>query len=452
MADRSLAGESDDSESEGGDFSGRMGNDNDFSFGESYDSAGGAINQMQRSAKGTAPQVVNDKPYDEAIDLGGSDDGGSDISTPDTSDNEGAPKQMSIKAQSGPSAASGQASSGAKATKGTAQHSAPAAAQQQPATQGAGDEESSSESDTSSDEEGEGGSTASPSGAAAKLPVNAYNPSEFDNLSVSPEIQELFQYISRYKPHDIDLETKLMPFVPDFVPCIGEVDAFLKIPGPDGKPDGLGLTRLDEPCLCPSDPSVLDLQLRALSKRSDLEPMEVRSIEEAEKNPKEIKNWIDRVGDLHRQKPAPTVQYSRKMPDIEQLMQVWPAEFEEFLQSSSLPDLAGLDVDLNSLVKILATILDVPVYDQVTETLHVIFTLFSEFKSNQHFAQAESIAGGGLGATLGGTVPLGGTLNQTLGGTMGSTIGSNRGMPGAGPASFPDPGWNSRVPSPGHAG
>merc|ERR1712228_289516 len=78
------------------------------------------------------------------------------------------------------------------------------------------------------------------------------------------------------------------------------------------------------------------------------------------------------------------------MPDIEQLMQVWPAEFEEYLQQNPLPDFAELDLDLPSYIRILASILDVPVYNQMTETLHVLFTLYSEFKSNQHFSKAET--------------------------------------------------------------
>lgn len=416
-----------------------MGNDNDFSFGESYDSAGGAINQMRQ--KGGAAEVVADKPYDEAIDIGGDSDKDSDISTPDSSDNEGPAKQVKMEPKSQPAKAAAQSS--------------PAAAQAQAAPQGE-NEESSSDSESSDDEGQEAGADGGSPGGAAKLPGNAYNPSEFDGLNVSAEIKELFQYISRYKPHDIELETKLMPFVPDLVPSIGEVDAFIKIPMPDGKPDTLGLGRLDEPCLSPSDPSVLDLQLRALSKRTDLEPMEVRSIEDAERNPKEIKNWIDRVGDLHRQKPAPTVQYSRKMPDIEQLMQVWPAEFEEYLQQSALPDLSNLDMDLKSLVKLLASILDVPVYNQITETLHVIFTLFSEFKSNQHFAHADGPFGGSLNGTLGPAMgTMGGTMGSGMGGTMGSAMGgpmgNAMGAGGLGITSFPDPGWNSRVPSPKHA-
>jgi len=40
----------------------------------------------------------------------------------------------------------------------------------------------------------------------------------------------------------VDLETKLKPFVPDFVPAVGEVDAFLKMPKPDGAKEDLGIT------------------------------------------------------------------------------------------------------------------------------------------------------------------------------------------------------------------
>lgn len=38
-----------------------------------------------------------------------------------------------------------------------------------------------------------------------------------------------------------DIDTKLKAFVPDFIPAIGEVDAFLKMPRPDDKPETLGL-------------------------------------------------------------------------------------------------------------------------------------------------------------------------------------------------------------------
>ena len=55
------------------------------------------------------------------------------------------------------------------------------------------------------------------------------------------EIKELFKTISRYSPIMQDIDTKLKAFVPDYIPAIGEVDAFLKMPRPDGKPESLGL-------------------------------------------------------------------------------------------------------------------------------------------------------------------------------------------------------------------
>ena len=39
----------------------------------------------------------------------------------------------------------------------------------------------------------------------------------------------------------MEIDAKLKAFIPDFIPAIGEVDAFLKMPRPDGKPETLGL-------------------------------------------------------------------------------------------------------------------------------------------------------------------------------------------------------------------
>jgi hypothetical protein len=33
----------------------------------------------------------------------------------------------------------------------------------------------------------------------------------------------------RYQPQDIVLDTKLKPFIPELVPAIGDIDAFLKV-------------------------------------------------------------------------------------------------------------------------------------------------------------------------------------------------------------------------------
>ena len=64
----------------------------------------------------------------------------------------------------------------------------------------------------------------------------AYKPSDYANLAVSNEVKELFKYISRYTPVSIEIDTKLKAFIPDYIPTVGEVDAFIKMPRPDGQP------------------------------------------------------------------------------------------------------------------------------------------------------------------------------------------------------------------------
>ena len=61
------------------------------------------------------------------------------------------------------------------------------------------------------------------------LSLSGYDPSDYDHLQVSKEIKELFGYITRYTPHNIELECRLMPFVPEYVPAIGDIDAFIKV-------------------------------------------------------------------------------------------------------------------------------------------------------------------------------------------------------------------------------
>merc|ERR1712216_1116017 len=117
-----------------------------------------------------------------------------------------------------------------------------------------------------------------------------------------------------------------------------------------------------------------------------LKPMIVRSIDCADKPTKNkaITAWVNSINELHRTKPPTQVNYTKNMPDIEQLMQVWPAEFEQMLQTVKLPT-AELDVDLQTYARLICCIMDIPVYNNIIESLHVLFTLYSEFKNNQHF-------------------------------------------------------------------
>eukprot|EP01029_Cantina_marsupialis_P030311 TRINITY_DN815_c0_g1_i2.p1 TRINITY_DN815_c0_g1~~TRINITY_DN815_c0_g1_i2.p1 ORF type:complete len:398 (-),score=145.49 TRINITY_DN815_c0_g1_i2:79-1272(-) len=211
-----------------------------------------------------------------------------------------------------------------------------------------------------------------------------YNPSNYAHLDVPAECRDLFQYISRHKPHTIELETKLKCFVPDLIPAVGEIDPFIKIPRPHGKQDLLGLRVLDEPATEQSDPTVTEMQLRALSKKAALEPVVVRSIEDAEKNPREIQKWINSITELHKTKPKPQVHYKKPMPDVEVLMQEWPAEFEEALKDIPVPG-ANINMELKEYCRVACALLDIPVYDNIVESMHLLFTLYNEFKTNPHF-------------------------------------------------------------------
>lgn len=71
---------------------------------------------------------------------------------------------------------------------------------------------------------------------------------------------------------------------------------------------------LDEPALIQSDPTVLELQLRAMSKKQQHGTAVVRSIENADQNPAAIEKWIQSINELHRSKPPPQVQYIYYVP------------------------------------------------------------------------------------------------------------------------------------------
>lgn len=211
-----------------------------------------------------------------------------------------------------------------------------------------------------------------------------YNAADYEHLNVSPEIKELFQYITRYTPQTIELDHKLKPFIPDFIPAVGDIDAFIKVLRPDEKSENVGLTVIDEPCAKQSDPTVLGLQLRAISKETSTKQVAVKTIDDGEKSAKEIDSWVKSISDLHRSKPPPAVHYSRNMPSIDNLMQEWDSEFEELLKTVTLPS-ADLDCDLAHYASIVCSLLDIPVYKSKIQSLHVLFSLYLAFKKHQHF-------------------------------------------------------------------
>lgn len=220
---------------------------------------------------------------------------------------------------------------------------------------------------------------------AAPPPEGMYDPSDYEYLNVSSDIKEIFNYIVRYTPQTIEIETRFKPFIPEYIPAVGDIDAFLKVNRPDDKKETLGLTVLDEPSAKQSDPSVLDLQLRAVMKQSAQKSVVIKKIESGEKNSKAIDKWIKDISDLHRSKPPPTVHYNKPMPDLDQLMQEWPLDFENLLKTmGGIPD-ASLQCDLRTYVDVMCALLDIPIYKSRIQSLHVLFSLFSVFKQSQHF-------------------------------------------------------------------
>ena len=112
---------------------------------------------------------------------------------------------------------------------------------------------------------------------------------------MSNDVKELFEYIQRYKPQKVDLETKIKPFIPDYIPAVGEVDAFLKMSKPDGTKEDLGITVLDEPALNNEDKTVLELKYVQSKNVTRAVNINVDSIENADKKPKEISRWVSSV-------------------------------------------------------------------------------------------------------------------------------------------------------------
>ena len=205
---------------------------------------------------------------------------------------------------------------------------------------------------------------------------------------MSPEVGELFQYIARYKPVSSSLDTKLKPFIPDLLPAVGDIDEFIKVPRPDGKLDELGLKVLDEPAAKQSDPTVLNLQLRSASKQANLKPLEVTRLEASEQNPQRIGNWIESIEQLHKNRPPAVVMYSNNVPEIDHLMQEWEPQMQDTLRRNQLPD-ENLDISIQDFAKVACAILDIPIYSNHVESLHVLFTLLLELQNNPFVGEAK---------------------------------------------------------------
>lgn len=220
-----------------------------------------------------------------------------------------------------------------------------------------------------------------------------------DDAGASTELASVFALITNFEPNMVELTVHWKPFIPPLTPAIGAIDAFIKVPRPDGELDDLGLVILDEPSIAQSNPQVLRMELReeyGISSPANEGDGYAGFIENAPKNQKALTSWLDAIEEIHRNRPPGNFIYSSTMPEIQDLMEVWPKAFEDALDAVGLPS-AELDVSFEDLVRLMCAILEIPVRNNIVESLHCLFTLFAEFERNPAFQQAELPQFGGLG-------------------------------------------------------
>ena len=220
---------------------------------------------------------------------------------------------------------------------------------------------------------------------------DGYNPNEYMNLNVAPDVKQLFRYITNYTPQVSEIEAILKPFIPEYIPTVGEVDAYLKIPKPDGQPETLGLYQIDEPALNQTKKSEMDYIIKEFYMGETQELEKVHNIENAHKNPKEVQSWIQTIDSHQNKKSAPSVIYSKKMPEIDNLLEPWEPDFESIISQVPLPAGDMSEVPMADLVRFACMMLDIPVHpgadNNLIESLHLMFTMYSGLRENQHFQQ-----------------------------------------------------------------
>ncbi len=139
-----------------------------------------------------------------------------------------------------------------------------------------------------------------------------------------------------------------------------------------------------------SKKSYLDLLIKEFYKgKVKVTNKEIHALKNVHKNPKQVSGWIKDVETVQNKKVAPSVFYSKKMPEIDNLMQMWEPGFEQTLQKIKLAD-PNIPMPLELLAKISCNLVDIPVYHtkdnrNLIESLHVFFSTYASFMANDHF-------------------------------------------------------------------
>ncbi|XP_001997667.2 intraflagellar transport protein 46 [Drosophila grimshawi] len=164
-------------------------------------------------------------------------------------------------------------------------------------------------------------------------------PDKWEQLPLQAELKEIFPYILKYTPQGIETPYHLQPFIPEYVPAVGDVDAMLKVQPPallqpqrqrelDEQLQRLGLMLLDEPSGAQSEPSLLNMKLRSvLSGNRGGNPRNASysaTLVPTAKSAKDIEKWIGEVEQVHM---TQSMFDSQPRKDIDALVEDWPRSF-----------------------------------------------------------------------------------------------------------------------------
>ena len=92
---------------------------------------------------------------------------------------------------------------------------------------------------------------------------------------------------------------------------------------------------IDEPASVQTDPGALELKLQNLHK-GVAPAASIRRVAHSESGA--LQKWVQNVREIHSAAPAPSVQYSGPVPDIEQLMEEWPSALQDGLKGTFVKD------------------------------------------------------------------------------------------------------------------
>lgn len=221
-----------------------------------------------------------------------------------------------------------------------------------------------------------------------------YDPKLYENLDVGEEAKEILQYITKYTPQQLNLDYKFKPFIPNYIPAVGDIDAFLKVLPPnttikkekfDEKLFELGLRVLDEPAANQSDPALLFLQIRAktviLDKKNDANVV-VKKIQNIEENGKVIDKWIKDISDLRKSKSLAVVRYEKNMPDLNNLMQEWSDEMESIIKTDGFLK-PQKNTNISEYIETVCNTFSIPVVTKKIHSLYLLFCLYTAIKQTQ---------------------------------------------------------------------